>query len=271
MKKLPISRGILSFKAYKTIDKTLTQYNDFLDYFEEAKLFFQTFCDVDKSIAEKHNIDYEYREDNIGIQSGIRWVVENLKSEYVLYLENDFHLLYDISYSLNILEKSLGLLENGELDMMRLRSRYDAGEPFEDVKKYTKIFKPQQIHKDFKDFNKIQKANPFLKYLRPLKAEKISARSLYIEQFPEKICKKIVKKDDCYVVDSSVLNWTNNPTLISKKLFLKLLDYADAHPSSRTVYGFQDLEKPLNCRWWRKQHFKIGVCNGIFKHCRLDR
>ena len=271
MNKLPISVGILSFKAYKTIDTTLTQYLNFLDYFEEAYLFFQTFCERDKEIAEKHHINYLQRKENVGIQDGIKWIMENLKRDYVLYLENDFHLLHDVEYSVDVIRKSLELIKSGKIDMMRLRSRFVPGEPFQDVVKYTKMFKPQHIHPDFKDFEKIQKTNPLLKYLRPLKAKKISARSLFIEEFPEQICKEITKEDGYYIADSSVLNWTNNPTLISKKLILKLLEYASKHPSSRTVYGHQDLEKPLNCSWWRKQHFKIGVCDGIFTHRRLDR
>lgn len=272
---LPISLGILSFKAYNTIDNTLGHHSgnkNLFKHLSEVKVFFQTFCNRDKEIAEKYGVNYQYREENIGIQAGIRWVVENMKSDYILYLENDFIPLYDVNYMLETLKKSIKLIEDGKIDMMRLRSRFRAGEPFEDVKKYTKMFVPKQIHKDFVDYNKIVKTNKLIKYIRPLKAIKISARSLYIEQNPEQICKYIKKYDEnTYIVDSCVLNWTNNPTLISKKLFLELLDYADKHPSSRTVYGFQDLEKPLNCRWWRKQHFKIGVCDGIFTHNRIDR
>ena len=270
MQKLPVSIGILSFKAYKTIDATLTQYRDFLDHFDDAKVFFQTFCDLDREIAEKHNVQYLKRDNNIGIQDGIRWVVENSKNDYVLYLENDFHLLRDVDYCVDEIAKALALLQNGKIDMMRLRSRFVPGEPYGNLV-YTKYFKPQHIHPDFKDFHKIRKTVPFLKYLRPFKARRVAASSLYIEEFPEKISPYIKKEDGYYVADSCVLNWTNNPTLIAKKLFLELLDYADKHPSSRTVYGFQDLEKPLNCRWWRNRHFKIGVCDGIFTHCRLDR
>ena len=273
MNKLPISVGILSFKAYKTIENTLQQYSDmnFFSIFQEAKVFFQTFCEKDKEIAEKFNIDYEKREDNIGIQGGVEWIIKTLKSDYVLFLENDFHLLYDLNKTFTILEKSLKLIQSGKIDMMRLRSRFIVGEQFEDVRKYTRYFKPQKIHPNFIDFEKIHRTIPFLKYLRPLKAKRMSVRSLFIEQYPENICNQIKREDDYFTVDSSVLNWTNAPTLISRELFLKLIDYANKHPSSRTVYGFQDLEKPLNCRWWRKQHFKIGVGDGILTHNRLDR
>ncbi len=272
MKKLPISVGILSYKAHKTIEKTLQQYGDFLSYFEEAKVFFQCFSEQDKEIAEKYRIAYEGRPDNIGIQGGMRWVAENLKSDYILYMENDFQLLTDIPTALAEIEKAYRLVQENKADIVRLRSRFSAGEPFNDVKKYTRIFKPVSIHPNFKDFSKIQKTNPILKYLRPMKAKKLLARSLYIEEHPEKLFPKYIKHENgFYFVDSSCLNWTNNPTITKREFFLKLLDYADAHPSSRTVGGMQDFEKPLNCRWWRQQHFKIAVSEGIFTHCRLDR
>jgi hypothetical protein len=85
MKKLPISAGILSFKAPQTIDATLAQYGDFLRHFEEAKVFFQAFSETDREIARKHHIDYSGRTDNVGIQNGMRWVAENLKASCILY------------------------------------------------------------------------------------------------------------------------------------------------------------------------------------------
>ncbi len=272
MQKLPVSVGILSYKAHKTIDHTLTQYGDFLTHFEEAKVFFQCVSEADQRIAEKHKIAWQGRPDNIGIQSGMRWVVENLNGEYILYMENDFQLLYDVKTAVREIEKALDLVRTGRADIVRLRSRFNAGEPFNDVRKYTHLFKPVAIHPDFRDFHKIQKTMPMLKYLRPGKARRLAARALYLEKEPEKLFPKIIKKDgDFYFVDSAYLNWTNNPTIVRKDLFLKLLDYADAHPSHRTVNGMQDLEKPLNCRWWQEQHLTIAIGNGIFIHNRLDR
>lgn len=272
MEKLPISLGILSFKAPKTIDLTLTQYGDFLSHFDEAKLFFQCFSETDKQIAESHHVLYEGRPDNIGIQGGMRWVAENLKSDYILYLENDFQLSVDIPHALAVLKDALNRIESGQIDIMRLRSRFTPGDPFQDVVKYTRIFKPRQIHPDFSDFKKIQKTNPLLRFINPLKARKLACRSLFIEQYPEKRFPNYIKKDgDVYVIDSAYLNWTNNPFLMKLDLFLRLMDYADAHPSHRTVGGMQDMEKPLNCGWWRRQHFKIGIGDGIFTHRRIDR
>lgn len=41
------------------------------------------------------------------------------------------------------------------------------------------------------------------------------------------------------------------------------------HPSRRTSNGFQSPETPLNCPWWRRQRFRIGVGRGLFTHRRL--
>ena len=51
---------------------------------------------------------------------------------------------------------------------------------------------------------------------------------------------------------------------------LELLDWAKAHPKRRTLNGFQVLEINLNSPWWRAQHFKVAVGEGLFTHARLD-
>jgi len=271
MKKLPVSVGILSFKAPQTIDATLKQYGDFLSRVAEAKVFFQAFSETDALIAQKHRVDYLGRPDNVGIQGGMRWVAENLSQDVILYLENDCRLTTDVDAAVAYLDNMLARIQSAEIDIMRLRSRWNPGEQFSDVAKYTKIHKPRKIHPDFQEHHKIAKTSPVLKYLRPFKARKLAARALYIEENPEQVCPALRKAGDIYIGDSCALNWTNQSIMMRRQLFLDLLDYADAHPSSRTVGGMQDMEKPLNCRWWRRQHFRIGVGDGIFTHHRLDR
>ena len=48
------------------------------------------------------------------------------------------------------------------------------------------------------------------------------------------------------------------------------MPFVRANPSKRTSNGFQSPERPLNCGWWRKQEFRIGVGRGVFTHKRLD-
>jgi hypothetical protein len=279
--KVPVSVGILSYRAPKTIAATLDAYakHNFLDIFSEVKLFFQCVSDEDIQIAEKHKLEWCGRADNIGIQNGMRWVVENLNSEYILYLENDCPLVVDATTAEFEINRAVKYLASGQIDVMRLRSRFTPGEQFADVRKYTTVHTPSEIDERFVQTDEVQISHQpewrrFLKrFFYPSYGIRMMGRSLYIEKGPERLFPKYVWKTDdgMYIVDSKVINWTNQSILTTKEFFLQMLDHADRHPRSRTVNGFQDMEKPLNGRWWRQQHFKIGVSDGLFTHKRLDR
>ena len=278
---VPVSVGILSYKAPKTIDATLQAYQQkrFLKLFPEVKLFFQCASEDDIEISRKYNLECMGRPDNIGIQNGMRWVVENLKSDYVLYLENDCPLVVDRATAKREINRAVSHLASGQIDVMRLRSRFTPGEQFADVRKYTTVYTPAEIDPRFEETQEVRivpraSGLRFLKRMfYPSYALRMIGRSLYIEEHPEKRFPRYIKKtaDGMYIVDSQVINWTNQSILTTKKFFLEMLDYADAHPCRRTVNGMQDMEKPLNCRWWRKQHFNVGVSDGLFTHQRLDR
>lgn len=270
--RLQIGAGILSWRAPMTVSNTLAQYGDFMSRLAEFKIFFQECSDADRAVAEYYGIPCVARETNIGIQGGIRWVVENLASEFVIFLENDFNLLVTPEIAIEELKKAKRWIESEEVDMVRLRSLFTPGEPCGDPEKYSKIFRPTEIDPRFINPARLKKGNPFIRFFRPFKCRRIAARGAYVERYPEKVFPKIFTRNDMgLITDSRYLNWTNNPVLIRRELFLKIADYADAHPSHRTVGGFQDFEKPLNCRWWRKQKLRIGLIDGIFTHNRLDR
>lgn len=273
-----ISVGILSFKAHKTIDATLDNYkkSGFFDVFKNVKLFFQSISDDDIKVAEKYGLEYVGRPDNVGIQDGMKWVFQNMDCDYVLYLENDLPLVADIDNVKKIINKGIELLENGSVDMVRLRARFNPGEQFSDINKYSKIYKPVEIDERFIDFDRLSKTSDFMRRIRrifrPFKAIRMIGRSLYVEKNPDVLFPKYVKNagGGYYVVDSSVINWTNQSILLSKKFFFQMLDFCEKHPRLG-AYPFHFMEPELNCRWWRKQHFKIAVCDGIFTHNRLDR
>ena len=123
---VPVSVGILSYKAPKTIDATLHAYRqkNFLKLFPEVKLFFQCISDEDVEISRKYDLEYMGRPDNIGIQNGVRWVVENLKSDYILYLENDCPLITDAATAQREISRAVKYLAQGKIQVMRLRSRF---------------------------------------------------------------------------------------------------------------------------------------------------
>ena len=270
--RLQIGAGILSWRSPRTVANTLAQYGDFPSRLAEFKIFFQECSDVDRDVAGRFGIDCVGRPSNVGIQAGMRWVAEGLSSEYVLYLENDFNLVVPTDVAVDELTRARSWIESGSVDIVRLRSRFDPGVPCGDPEKYSSVFRPVDIDPRFRMWDRLVKPNPLVRLFRPLKSRRVAARAAYVEREPEKLFPRIFRRAATGLITSSAyLNWTNNPFLIRRELFLRIADYADAHPSSRTVGGYQDFEKPLNCLWWRRQGFRIGLTEGIFTHRRLDR
>ncbi|MBL0378472.1 MAG: hypothetical protein JKP90_02185 [Desulfofustis sp. PB-SRB1] len=102
---------------------------------------------------------------------------------------------------------------------------------------------------------------------------RLKGRAVYVEQAAETLFPEVIQKtaDGIWIIDSSCADWTNQSVLCRRTFFTDILmPYVDAHPSSRTSNGFQSPERPLNCRWWRNRHFKIGQGKGLFTHRRVD-
>jgi hypothetical protein len=283
MDKLPVSLGILSYKGPKTVDASLKSYAQagFLDLFQEAKVFFQSYTEDDKRIADQNGIEHVGRSDNVGIQYGMRWVVENLTSKYILYVDMDNPLIVSVEKARAELEKGLELLKSFQVQVLRYRSRFYPGEQFSDVRKYTTVYTPEEVDPRFSPTDEVfisdcsASSRFFKRTLRPFYARKMIGRSMYVEKNAELRFPGYIQKTDTdvYIVDSAVINWTSQCILTPKKFFLDILDWGDAHlPSKKRFnHGFPTLEPQLNGSWWRNQHFKIGVTEGIFTHRRIDR
>lgn len=276
--KLPIGIAVLSWRSPETIKNTLATYfqHDFLTLFEDAVLCFQEISNQDRALAEELRVRYVGKDRNDGIMAGFRFAYESLNTEYVIVLENDCLLRENRETAHRRLSESLELLQTGKADLARVRSLYHPGPPIRAASEYSRFYTIQQQANGWANSEQLSTSSSFVRLLRrlthPLKARKWIGRSVYIEEHPElKHPKYIHKIGDSFIVDSSVLPWTNQPTLLSRSFLGELLDFADAHPSSRTVNGFQDFEKNLNCAHWQNKHYQIAVSPGIFSHQRLDR
>ena len=270
--------GILSWKSHITLEKSLQSYEEigFKEFFDEVKIIFQEISEDDKKLAEKYGYDYVGIEKNVGIQEGHNLICENLNTDYVLVLENDNPVVEKRETVYQRLSQALELLENNVIDIMRLRHRWNFGEGFS-LEKYLNFFNIQNLHEKYNYIEpKNNPMNSLIKYFkrlfRPDKALRLAGYSLYCEESPEKLFPKYINKldDELYSVSSNIMTWTNQSVLLKRELYKKLLTYANEHPSSRDANGFQDLEKPLNSKWWREQDYKIGVGEGIFSHNRFD-
>ena len=268
--------NIVSWRSWNTLEKTLASYRDagLFEVVDKVVLYFQDLSDRDREIAERFGVPYTGGP-NCGIADGMRNGANYLGTDYVLFLENDCPVIAsheDIKQQLSL---ALDYLEMGRIDVMRFRSRLFPGEAFAAVKKYLRYYRPvsPEPEVDVAGFAVPDWQRTLRRIFKPHNLHLMKGRGLYVEKFPERLYPDVFEKteDGIWIGDSSCMDWTNQSVLCGRKFFTDvLMPYVDAHPSARTSNGFQSPERPLNCRWWRRQHFKIGQGAGLFTHNRFD-
>lgn len=261
---LPITCCIMSWKSPRTLEATLQTYlkENLFDFFDEVIVLFQEFSDEDRLLAEKYGLTYISTDQNIGIYGGMKLLAETARNEFVLLLENDCILVEPRGVIEVELLRALSRVQNDEVDVYRLRHRWQPGEKFDTVRKFKKYHQPISVWSKIKAF------------LRPFKRRRLIGTAPYVLEdisWPRymRYVRRQVEGD--YIVDSAVLPWTNQSVMCRRDWLLgTILPYVENHPSSRPLNGFQDVERALNCRWWRRQNFRIGLGLGVFSHERLD-
>lgn len=280
-KDLPsIGFGITSWRSPDTLAGTLGSYSKvgLNQLFDDSVICLQDASPEDKDLCEDFGMRW-IDQPNRGIAESMRRIARELNTDLVLFLENDCPVVEEreaIYNRLNIVKEAF---QKGQTDIFRLRHRWNVGEMFA-YSKYLKSHRirdphPEYLKRSTKAGAKYQPGTleNFLHYYR---AQHCKGRAIYVEaapeqRFPEAITKMGTEPDEWFVTDSRYLNWTNQSCVVRREWFLNtLMPYVDAHPSRRTSNGFQSPERPLNCHWWRKQRFKIGVGTGIFTHTRID-
>jgi len=89
--------GYLSWKKHEIFEQTLTSHksNGLFDLISEENrlIFFQELSEKDIKIANNFKCNYIGDKDNIGILNAFIKLVENCKTKYFIFCENDFLLL----------------------------------------------------------------------------------------------------------------------------------------------------------------------------------
>lgn len=258
--------GILSWRAHETLRKTLESYKARgLDGMAtERAIFFNEISDTDRDIAAEYGFETRGDLRNLGLLEGTAALAESMRSEYLLLLQNDCPLCVSNEETVRYLSGAVRMLADGRADIVRCRHRWNVGQGFSDIHKYLKFWRPESAGYGVG-------SRTVLGWLRPFMARRMIGRSPYVLQCPDLRHPKFIRREgDFFIVDSSAINFTDQPFLIRKSFFLELLAYAKAHPSHRTLNGFQVVEICLNCSWWRRQHFRIAVGEGCFTHNRFD-
>ena len=280
-KKPTIGLGILSWKSHETITKTLNSYKKkkFKSLFDEAIIYFSDISKEDKKLAKK----FGYKavgSKNLGIAVGTENLAKALKTDYILIAQNDNPFVENLTFAKKHLEEAVKLLENKKADLVRMRHRWQVGEGFCDVEKYLKFFPAKSVDKNFiPSENHVKKENysdsfrkKLLRFFRPFKAQSLKGRGVFIEKTPHKLFPEVIKKEgDFFIIDSSVINFSDQCFLVSRDFFLNvLMKFVNENPNKRTLNNFQVPEICLNSKWWRNQHFKIAQGQGLLTHNRFD-
>jgi hypothetical protein len=251
-----LSVGVLSYHAHETLARTLASYEKgaLVSCAKEACIFFNGQTEDDLRFARSYP-DWKCTgtPDNLGILGGTDALARAMTGDYLLMLQNDCPLVADAAFTRQYLAEALDLLATGRAHVVRCRSRSCPGQGFADKKKFERFYGCGW--------------RPFLRRVfRPIKARRTIGRAPYaIPDADRRFPSYITRHGNFLIVDSEVINFTDQPFLISRSLLIALLDWAKGHPRGRP----QALEICLNTSWWRDRHFKVAVGGGLFTHARI--
>lgn len=271
-----VGMGMLSWRSPATLARTLRSYarEAMMDVFDEALIFFQQISDADRAAAKRFGVACTGSVANLGIYGGVKALLESLSADYVLLLENDCPLIEPRAEVERQVRHAVADLAAGRAEVYRMRHREQPGEKTVRLAKYRRYYLPARGKEDGAVSLLERVAVRARAALRPFKARQLIGAAAYVEPEPERRHPGVFKQagDGAYIVSSRHLNWTNQSILVGRRWMLDtVLPYVAAHPSSRTVNGVADIEKELNCAWWRRQEFRIGISRGLFTHRRVDR
>lgn len=268
--------AIISWRSWDTLIATLESYRNLglFSHFDRSFIYFQDISERDRQIAAQFNLACSGGP-KCGIADGMCNAATELATDFVLFLENDCPVIESADDVMHQLMGALNHLETGAIDVMRLHSRLHPGEAFSDVRKYLRYYEPQHPEPcvDLTTYQSEARHRRWRRFFKRYNLARLKGCAVYVEQAAETLFPEVIQKtaDGIWIIDSSCADWTNQSVLCRRTFFTDILmPYVDAHPSSRTSNGFQSPERPLNCRWWRNRHFKIGQGKGLFTHRRVD-
>lgn len=261
-----LSLAIITWRNFEKLELTLKSYEagGLFDVVTDCILVSQETSEAERKIAKQYGLRLVENTKNLGIEGAWRCALDNINNNYCLMLENDCPLIESKGKTFEELKNAKNLLENGTSDVVRLRSRRVPGAKFYNVEKYARYFEIETNGSGWTT----KLVRQLRRILRPMKAKRLSGSSVYALSRPEKRHRQIRRvANNTYLVPSSILNWTNQSVMINKQFMINtLLERVKTYPSSRALNGFQDIERSLNSRWWRRCNFTIAVTYGLFSH-----
>ena len=242
-----ITIAILSWKSCKTLKNTLESYkNNNLLNIVNSLIYFQEIGDNEKTLANKYNIPYIGSEQNMDIYIGLKELVNNCKTKYFIFAENDFELIHKEDEVIKVFNDCILLLENNDVQYIRLRDVANPGEP---------LYSQPLFEQIKNDTNAKQK----FKY----KLDTISHTNLE-ETFPNVF--NIVNYNYKWYITSCENSIFTNNIFMAKTEWLKniVLPFVETHMGSERNKVEDIIDDKL-------KGYNLAAGMGLFKHNRLDR
>lgn len=277
-----LSIGLLSWKAHQTVRKTLASYKagKLFDCAEEFKVFFNEISDEDRALAAEFGVDCDGSSENLGIWGGMDATAKSLAGDVILLLQNDCPIVVPQEEVYRYLAEGVDLIRSGKVDLIRLRHRFNQGDgisfrrfygfwPIHELDPRANLYFDAEVPEDGMIDTMRRK---FMRLLRPNAARRRVIAAVHLEAHPETVYPQWISREGNFlIVDSQIVNFSEQPLLISKRFYFELSDWCRKHPRHRKINGAPVMEHALNSRWWRNRHFKIGLCDeGVFTHNRFD-
>jgi hypothetical protein len=250
-----ITMGILAWKSPLTIRNSLESYkkNGLLDMVKPM-IYFQERNAGDDALAKEFGIKNVMGNlaKNTGIIGGMIEMIEATKTKYFIFAECDFELVNDEVTTKKILTEAIKLMEEKDVQLVRLRDKKQPGEPLG-----SRAF--VQVPDD-------QLRNYTFDYSFPYKIEVVMFPG---DIQPDKVFPGLFERIDYetpwYKTTSEHAPWSNNifiaRTDFLKEKLLPLLEQNREMPStSMEEYLIHNLNG-----------YNVAAGNGLFKHNRLDR
>lgn len=260
-----VGLGVLSWRGAHSLRATLQSYQerDFFSLFDQPLLFLPDPDEAVLGVAGQFTIPMQQDPVNRGILAGMEQIALRLQTDYILFAENDCPLIETKSQAKSQLNTALSLLSSGQAQIARMRHIKNPGQPFVALEKYRQYYPQTDTW--------MAKAK---RWMRPSKARRLQGIAIYQESDPAGKFPKVISKADngFYLVDASVLNWSNLAVLVEREFFLKtIIAYAKNVPFTRGANNFPALEIELNhSKFWKNSDWKIACGPGILTHQRLE-
>lgn len=258
-----IGLSILSWRGADTLALSLESYDavNLFSLFDEAQIFLP---DPDRQVlevAQAFKLNIETSPKNLGILENMVAAANRLSTDYILMLENDCPLIEPLPEVKRQITKALDLLQNEKNAVMaRLRSVRSPGQAFTGLEKYRRLYDGSFRSRLLRTFRSdhLRRLSGYALYDDPASIQRHNAHFEFVG-------------DETYLVDASIMPWTNQSILIHREFFLtEIIPVARSVKTRRRANNLPNLEIEMNKGdYWRNSGWKIICGPGLFTHERI--